>query len=129
MRHLPCFCVMVLAFWCSVAAAQTGEVVDAVGPRLLCEEPTHDFGSVTNKDWFKKSFVLRNVGDSPLNLGKIQTCCGSRTSVDDKVVEPGSFVPDPLPAVAPTSGPYDFLFDRGAFIADGSRPNPTIKAA
>jgi hypothetical protein len=47
----------------------------------------------------------------------------------DKVVDPGSYVPDPLPPVAPTTGPYDFLFDRGAFLATGVRPNPTIKAA
>ena len=42
---------------------------------------------------------------------------------------PGSYVPPALPAVAPTSGPYDFLFDRGAFFSTGIRPNPTIKAA
>ena len=47
----------------------------------------------------------------------------------DKVIVPGSYVPPPLPAAAPTSGPYDFLFDRGAFFSTGVRPNPTIKAA
>ncbi len=47
----------------------------------------------------------------------------------DKVVTPGNYVPAHLPAVAPTSGPYDFLFDRGAFFRNGFRPNPTIKAA
>jgi len=47
----------------------------------------------------------------------------------DKVVTPGNYVPAELPSVAPTSGPYDFLFDRGAFFATGTRPDPTIKAA
>ncbi len=47
----------------------------------------------------------------------------------DKTVTPGSFAPDPLPATAPTTGPYDFLFDRGSFFSTGIRPNPTIKAA
>ena len=47
----------------------------------------------------------------------------------DKTVTPGSYVPPPLPASAPTSGPYDFLFDRGAFFSFGIRPNPTIRAA
>ncbi len=46
-----------------------------------------------------------------------------------KTVAPGSLAPDALPAASPTSGPYDFLFDRGAFFATGSRPDPTIKAA
>lgn len=46
-----------------------------------------------------------------------------------KIVEPGEFVPDALPGASPTTGPYDFLFDRGTFFATGSRPNPTIKAA
>jgi len=47
----------------------------------------------------------------------------------NKTVAPGSFVPDPLPGSSPTTGPYDFLFDRGAFFATGSRPDPSIKAA
>lgn len=47
----------------------------------------------------------------------------------NKVIDPGTFVPELLPASAPTSGPFDFLFDRGAFGSSGQRPNPTIKAA
>jgi hypothetical protein len=47
----------------------------------------------------------------------------------DKVVDPGSFVPAALPPLAPTTGAYDFLFDRGVFFSSGIRPNPTIKAA
>ncbi len=47
----------------------------------------------------------------------------------DKVVDPGSYVPAALPPLAPTSGPYDFLFDRGEFFSTGARPDPTIRAA
>ncbi len=46
-----------------------------------------------------------------------------------KTVSPGAFDPAALPAASPTNGPYDFLFDRGAFLGTGRRPNPTIKAA
>ena len=46
-----------------------------------------------------------------------------------KTVTPGSYVPPALPGAAPTNGPYDFLFDRGAFASAGVRPNPTIRAA
>jgi len=47
----------------------------------------------------------------------------------DKTVDPGSFVPADLPGAAATTGPYDFLFDRGRFFSTGFRPNPTIRAA
>ncbi len=47
----------------------------------------------------------------------------------DKTIAPGNFVPPPLPGAAPTTGPYDFLFDRGTFFETGIRPNPTVKAA
>ena len=46
-----------------------------------------------------------------------------------KILAPGSFTPAALPGASPTTGPYDFLFDRGAFFSSGIRPNPTIKAA
>ena len=46
-----------------------------------------------------------------------------------KTVNPGAFVPAPLATSAPTAGPYDFLFDRGNYLATGIRPNPTIRSA
>ena len=49
------------------------------------------------------------------------------SETEAKVVDPGSFVPEPLGA-APGEGPYDFLFDRGAFTATGQRPSPTLQA-
>ncbi|MFK7919849.1 MAG: hypothetical protein AB8G14_17370 [Ilumatobacter sp.] len=45
-----------------------------------------------------------------------------------KVLDPGTFVPDPL-ITAPPNAPYDFLFERGRFAATGARLNPPIRAA
>jgi hypothetical protein len=45
------------------------------------------------------------------------------------MIDPGTFVPEALPGSAPVSGPYDFLFDRGAFTRSGVRPSPTVTAA
>ena len=47
----------------------------------------------------------------------------------DKTVDPIDVVPDPLPATPPTSGPYDFLYDRRQFEIQGVRPSPTIEAS
>jgi hypothetical protein len=47
-------------------------------------------------------------------------------ALSTRLVSPGSFVPGALPATQPASGPYDFLFDRGAYTATGARPNPTV---
>lgn len=46
-----------------------------------------------------------------------------------KTIAPGSFVPDPLAPAASTSGPYDFLFERGRYASSGARIDPPIRAA
>ncbi len=46
-----------------------------------------------------------------------------------KTVDPGNYVPAQLFGSSPTSGPYDFLFDRATYFGQGIRPFPTIKAA
>lgn len=47
------------------------------------------------------------------------------STLPTKTVDPGSFAPSPLGS-APSAMPYDFLFDRGRYVNNGFRPNPTI---
>lgn len=46
-------------------------------PRLVVEQPLHDFGCVTNVAQLRHDFVLRNTGDSPLQIRKLVSGCES----------------------------------------------------
>lgn len=60
-------------------------------PRLVVEEPLHDFGRVTNAVQLCHDFVLRNAGDSPLHIRKLVSGCESclTLQVDELKVSPG----------------------------------------
>lgn len=38
------------------------------GPRIFCEEPVFDFGSVSEGEEVKHLFIVKNVGDDVLNI-------------------------------------------------------------
>lgn len=60
-------------------------------PRLVVEHPLHDFGCVTNVAELRHDFVLRNDGDSPLQIRKLASGCESCLTLqaDEVKVAPG----------------------------------------
>lgn len=60
------------------------------GPRLVCESPKYDFGSVIGRDQIEHAFVLTNKGDEPVKISSIKNCCGVTSSVTPMEILPGS---------------------------------------
>lgn len=58
-------------------------------PRLHCEAPTHDFGTMETGETVRHAFVIVNRGESDLAIERVRTCCGAAAAVDDKTVGPG----------------------------------------
>lgn len=59
-------------------------------PRLVCEKPTHDFGTVKNRDIVEHTFLLQNRGDADLVIDRVRTSCGCiTTQLAKHAVPPG----------------------------------------
>jgi len=75
------------------ATAETPQKPVAKGPRLVCPEPTFDFGVREPNEAVEHGFVLRNEGDEVLNISKVKPTCGC-TVVEwkTKLLQPGQEV-------------------------------------
>jgi len=62
----------------------------ATGPRISCSEPEYNFGDVPNTGSITNVFLIRNIGDQPLQIGEVRGCCGASGVVADKLLAPGS---------------------------------------
>lgn len=59
------------------AAAGMAAHVAAAAPRLVCEQPAHDFGCVTpDRVDLAHTFELRNEGDEPVEILSVASGCG-----------------------------------------------------
>ncbi len=59
-------------------------------PRLQCENPNFDFGTMINPDKISHEFMLKNIGDEPVRISTIKNCCGVSSSIDPMIILPGS---------------------------------------
>lgn len=79
-------------------------VVQAPGPRIQVDEPTHDFGRVPSGEGRTHEFLVKNVGTAPLEIRQVRTSCGCTTTGEwDRQIEPGS------------TGRIPLRFDTGSF--------------
>lgn len=63
----------------------------AHGPKLVCDQPVYDFGSVDNSQDVEHSFVLKNEGDLTLEIKNVRTSCGCTVAdISEKMVKPGT---------------------------------------
>jgi len=60
------------------------------GPIISCSSPVFDFGPMDNEDTIKHTFILGNSGNAILKIDKIISCCGSRTVLETRAVDPGA---------------------------------------
>jgi hypothetical protein len=62
----------------------------AAAPKLVCDQPAHDFGEAPSGAKLEHVFVLRNAGDEPLRIDRVQPSCGCTVAeVSRREVEPG----------------------------------------
>lgn len=76
----------------TAAAPETAaaEAPAVKGPRIFCEEPNFDFGTVTSQNPVEHTFVFKNTGDTTLEISSVRPACGCTVAdVTEKVVPPG----------------------------------------
>jgi hypothetical protein len=69
-----------LALCIFLAAAAAGLGTDAGQPRLVCDEPVHNFGIVMNLESLDHGFILRNTGGTNVLIGRVHASCGCTTT-------------------------------------------------
>lgn len=57
-------------------------------PRIACDSPKYDFGTVIGQEKITREFVLWNRGDSLLKIPKIKDCCGVKSTITPMVIPP-----------------------------------------
>lgn len=63
---------------------------EAPAPRLVCDAPEFDFGTVDNSQSVEHTYVLRNEGDLTLEIGQARPSCGCTVaSITERNVPPG----------------------------------------
>jgi hypothetical protein len=59
-------------------------------PRLHVRNPSFDFATVNQGDRVVHDYEVRNTGDAPLTIHRVQTTCGCTAAIPDKnVLDPG----------------------------------------
>lgn len=68
--------------------------VAVAAPRVVCQEPTHDFGVVTGLKDVEHTFHIENTGDADLQISGVRTTCGcTTTKLEQQTIAPGGKVP------------------------------------
>ncbi|MDA0990255.1 MAG: DUF1573 domain-containing protein [Verrucomicrobia bacterium] len=62
-------------------------------PKVVCDAPTYDFGTVTGESSIQHVFTVRNDGDSPLQISRVKPSCGCTTAkLPTNTLQPGEAV-------------------------------------
>lgn len=92
MRRAYCRSVGLLAVlcWCVCVVCAPTVSGAAKGPRIKFAEVSHDFGILRPRGQASHTFIFHNVGDEPLQLGRVRTSCGCTVAEYTKTpVPPG----------------------------------------
>jgi len=77
---------MVAAGILGFAAAQTAWAV----PRIVCDATTHDFGEAVSGSLVEHDYVVRNDGDTSLEIVSVRASCGcTAVNASQNIVAPG----------------------------------------
>jgi len=82
----------IVASLVAVAAlhAAYAKEISTDGPRIKCEERTHDFGTIPQHSKFEHVFKFRNVGNEMLKITRVQASCGCTAALlSEKEIEAG----------------------------------------
>jgi hypothetical protein len=71
------------------AAAQSKKAEAEKAPRLTIVEPVKDYGTIAKGEKLDWSFVVKNTGDSDLQIIAAKPGCGCTVADFDKVIKPG----------------------------------------
>ncbi|MBJ6801389.1 DUF1573 domain-containing protein [Geomonas propionica] len=98
MRHLPPVCILLLLVTlCSAAIA-------LAAPELSVDRGTFNFGTVAQGKKVQHTFTIRNNGDAPLQIKKLEASCGcTAAKPSTSIIPPGK------------SAEIEVTFDSGSF--------------
>lgn len=73
------------------AVARADETTTPIqGPSIACDEPVYDFGTADNRTVIEHTFILKNVGDTTLEISNTRAACGCTVAnVSTKTIPPG----------------------------------------
>ncbi|HBA85438.1 MAG TPA: hypothetical protein DCZ95_15230 [Verrucomicrobia bacterium] len=86
MKHLI---LLLFAFSAVFAAPSFSQETHA--PKIVCEEPTFQFGSQDSSSDVEHTFVIRNDGDITLEIKQVRPSCGCTVAnISEKMIAPGA---------------------------------------
>jgi len=59
-------------------------------PTIVCETPVYEFGVMGNTGTVEHTYTIWNRGDSPLEINRFTSCCGSTARLGSKTIAPGT---------------------------------------
>ena len=85
------FCYLTIAVPCFAQVSPLAPPPATNAPRLVCEQPSFDFGSVYEASVVEHEFVVHNAGSAPLSIANVRASCGCTVaSLQDSIVAPGT---------------------------------------
>ena len=73
------------------AASPPPAVTVEHAPRLVCDEPSFDFGSADASQTIEHTYVLKNTGDLTLEISNVKPSCGCTVAnISERSVQPGA---------------------------------------
>jgi len=86
-RRSCCLLAIVMVFFLGLVAEISAEPVK---PVLVVENPEHNFGTVPQGKLVEHAFIIRNDGNTDLEINRVVAACGcTATVLDDRSVKPG----------------------------------------
>ncbi len=62
----------------------------APAPKIVCDAPTHDFGTADSSQTIDHEYVIKNEGDLSLEIGQVRPSCGCTVAnISERSVPPG----------------------------------------
>jgi len=87
------FALFVATVACTSSFAEAEKsALNNKGPCISCEDPIYNFGDKDESDSVKHTFILKNEGDAPLVIQRVDTSCGctvARNSKEGEDILPG----------------------------------------
>lgn len=73
-----------------LSAEEAPAATEFRGPRIHCDEPVHDFGTADNRTSVEHTFILKNIGDTTLEISNTRAACGCTVAnMSNRSVPPG----------------------------------------
>lgn len=86
MKYLPII-VVCLMFSLPVIYGRAQSPAQSV-PKIACDSPELDFGSRSQTNAVRHTFIIKNDGQLPLTISRIHACCGATTRLATNSVPP-----------------------------------------